>query len=143
MIATVLAAVISKMSTDATLIGYLGGAFVYPGWLTENMTIPCVTAIENNESSTPRVGYAVYKNRDNAPMLQIDIWISRDDEDGPNTIEDIEQIVNRIDVLFIGDNVANTRSWRRVSSSGPSKDPDDQRLIHKSLRYGFEYKVTD
>jgi hypothetical protein len=136
---TVMAGLWTLLDTDGTLLALINGR-VFLGWKTSAMAIPCVTISENNEASTPRPTYATSKHRDSSPVIQIDIWIDRTDETAPNTIEDVEAIVERIDTLLFGTGVANTHSWRRVSSSGPT--PEDN-YFHKALRYEFGYSVTD
>jgi len=140
MMPTVLSSVRSLLNNDATLIEYLGINRVFLGWLTESMQIPCITISENNETSNQRPCYLIFKHRDNSPLVQIDLWVDRKGDGFPCTIEDVETIVSRVDALLFGTGVTNTRSWRRVSSSGPTEADN---LFHKALRYEFAYSVSD
>jgi len=140
MIVSILAALRTLLHDDSTLQGLLGGAYVYLGWKTNKMHVPCVTIVENNESSFRRTCYDQFKTRDNAPTIQIDIWVDENSETAPNAPEDIEPIANRIDVLLFRTGVTNTRAWGRVSSSGPYPE---ENLFHKALRYRFEFSIID
>jgi len=140
MMPTILAALRKALNDDSALGTLLGGKRVYLGWLTEKMTIPCVTITENSERSTPRPCHASGRHRDNSSVVQIDIWIDRTDDEPPSTVEDVETIVSRIDELLFVTGVTNTRGWSRVSSSGPHQEDD---LLHKALRYEFAYSVKD
>jgi hypothetical protein len=136
---TVLAALWTLLDTDATLLALLGG-HVFLGWKADPRDIPCATITENNESSTPRPCYGAHHHRDSSPIVQIDIWVNRLGDVAPCTVEDVEAIVDRIDVLLFRTGVTNTRGWRRVSSSGPTPEED---VLHKALRYEFAYSVSD
>jgi hypothetical protein len=136
---TVMTSLWTLLDTDSTLLALLAGR-VFLGWKTDEMDIPCATIAENNESSTPRVCYGANYHRDSSPTVQIDIWIERTRETAPNSVEDVEAIVTRIDWLLFRTGVTNTRGWRRVSSSGPTPEGN---LFHKALRYEFQYSVTD
>jgi len=130
---TIFAAVRNALKADATLLGYLGGAYIYRRHPAQTPKVPSVTLDENSEKSKLRVGYKTHKSRDLSPVLQVDIWIA-------SSGEDLDRIAYRIDeLLFAG--IAGTRSWERISSS--DHYDEDLKAFHKVLRYSFEYSVTD
>jgi len=146
-LAAILLDIRTLLDGDTILQGpaMLGAAgHVFPGWRTDDMVLPCLTITENSESSVRRPTYGTSRHRDNSPTIQIDFWTSVDDSNAPTTDVEVDLICDRIDeLLFKPGNVANTRSWRRSTTSPLSPDPDAPRELHKALRYSFEYGVTD
>ena len=140
MIPEVMDSIRDALNADTTLQGYLGIDHVILGWPTERTVIPCVSIIENTEASRRRSCYTRHGHRDSLPVIQIDIWINREQEDFPNSLDDCETISAYIDGLLFKNGIANTKEWERVSESGPRPDAN---LFHKTLRYSFKYSVTD
>jgi hypothetical protein len=140
-------AILTKLNGDATLQGLLGGTnrcFRARRILPEDCS--CVTVKSTNESSSPRVGYAVYqKIRDQSALIQVDIWVSAQDETKPCTGEDTDEIETRIDAILL-DAVTETSgtlqgSWQKTTAS--QQFEDDVRIWHNAIRYGFQYSLTD
>ena len=101
MIVTIFQKILDKLQADDTLLGYLGGNYIFRAKMTAPFRVPSVTLMENNEKSAPRVGYInVAKIRDNSPTVQVDVWVSSADESFPCTGEDADLIANRIDRLW-------------------------------------------
>jgi hypothetical protein len=140
MIPEVMNSIRDVLNADTTLQGYLGVDHVILGWPTERTVIPCVSIIENTEASRRRSCYTRHGHRDSFPVIQIDIWINREQEDFPNSGDDCGTIATRIDGLLFGVGIENTREWERVSESGPRPDGV---LLHMTLRYSFRYSVSD
>jgi hypothetical protein len=144
--ATVLSSIYTLLHDDSALQGLLGAGVerVFTGWRTDDMVVPCLTLTENTEGSDLRVGYGISRHRDATPTIQLDYWTSLDSEGAPTTEVEVGPICDRIDeLLFKPGNVANTRSWRRSSTSPLSPDPDQPHDLHKALRYSFAYGATD
>lgn len=138
----IFAAILTILREDATLTELLGGDFVYRAKGVDPAHIPSVTLLENNENSTLRTGYNTWKTRDQNPTLQVDIWVSTNQEFPPCTGEDADLIADRIDViLFAPDAIAGTRGWSRTSSS--TQHDEDIGGVHIARRYSFKYKTTD
>lgn len=138
----VFAALLDVLRDDTDLQALLGGPFVYRAHGVQLAHIPSVTLLENNESSKLRAGYNTYRNRDNSPTLQVDIWIDTNQEDSPCTGEDADMIAEKIDeILFAPAAVAGTHGWSRNSST--TQDDSDIGGIHIALRYSFGYSLTD
>ena len=140
-------ALIGLLRGNAALISSTTGvgnaSRIKMGWVNKDTVYPCITVNENNEPSQPRAGYFASKVRDNSPTIQVDIWLSSEHETFPYTNDDCKAIATIVDVLLIGTGLTNTRGWKRVSSSGPSPDPSDNRVIHMARRYAFDYTITD
>jgi len=145
MITTVFQAILDKLNTDATLLGYLGGAYCFRAKIYGPSRVPSITLLENNEPSKPRVGYNSSRRRDNNPTVQIDVWVSSADESFPCTGEDADLISNRIDELLLNSlsPVTGTMagSWEKSSSS--QQHEADPQIWHNALRYSFGYSVLD
>lgn len=141
--AAVFQAILTKLTSDATLVSRLGGALVYRRQTDRIGHIPSITISENTEASVPRVGYRTIRMRDNSPVLQVDIWVSGDDESSPNSGEDADLIAERVDELLLDASspVTGTQQWARTSSS--QQFEDDVRVWHNALRYSFQYSITD
>jgi hypothetical protein len=136
-------AILDKLTSDGVLTSRLGGAYVYRRQTNRVGRIPSVTLAENTESSTPRVGYRVTRKRDNSPILQVDIWVSGDDESSPNSGEDADLIAERVDELLLDASspLTGTGQWARTTSS--QQFEEDTRIWHNALRYTFQYSITD
>lgn len=129
----IFALVRNTLKNDATLQGYLGGAYVYRRHPAQAPKVPSITLDENTEKSKPRVGYITHKTRDLAPTLQVDVWVA-------SSGEDLDRVAYRVDELLLP-GVTGTRAWERISSS--DQYDEDLKAFHKALRYSFEYSVTD
>ena len=139
---SVFSAVLDLLKGNTDLLALLGGPSVYRAYGVTPAHIPSITLLENNESSTPRPGYNRYRNRNNSPTLQVDVWINTFQEDPPCTGEDADMIAEKIDeLLFAPDAVAGTYGWTRNSRS--TQNDTDIGGIHIAIRYSFAYKVTD
>lgn len=139
---TIFAAILDLLRSDTGLVSLLGGAYVYRSHGVTPARIPSVTLLENNESSKLRTGYNTRRDRDNSPVLQVDVWIDTNQPDPPCTGEDADMIAEQIDkALFAPGAVPGTRSWTR--NSGTTQNDEDIGGVHKALRYSFAYKLTD
>lgn len=139
---TVFSSVLDLLRENTDLQALLGGPYVYRAHGVQPAHIPSVTLLENNESSKLRAGYNAYRNRDNSPTLQVDIWIDTNQEDPPCTGEDADMIAETIDeILFAPGAVTGTYGWTRNSST--TQNDADIGGIHIARRYSFGYKVTD
>ncbi len=140
-------AILTKLNGDATLTGLLGSTGrCFRARRIKPADLPCVTISANAESSTPRVGYIAYdKVRDNATLIQVDIWVSSEDEDAPCTGEDADEIEMRIDALLLDASsaVAGTREGTWAKSTASQTFEEDTRIWHNAIRYGFEYIIND
>jgi len=142
MIVSVFSAVIDLLRESVELQALLGGPYVYRAYGVNPAHIPSVTLTENNESSTPRPGYNRYRNRNNSPTLQVDVWINTFQEESPCTSEDADMIADKIDeLLFAPDAVAGTYGWTRNSRS--TQNDADIGGIHIAIRYSFGYVIND
>lgn len=138
---SVMQGILDALNGDALILQYLHGARVFRGWINQDTIIPCITVIENNENSKPRVGYFNSGHRDNTPGIQIDIWISKSQEGFPSTNDDLDVIAQRIDEFMFHTGVTNTHLWEKVSTS--EQFEPDTGLFHKALRYNFRYNLHD
>lgn len=145
MISTVFAALLDRLQADATLLGYLGGAYIFRAKNVAPSQVPSITVFENTEKSNPRVGYCAFKKRDNASTVQIDIWVSSENDGFPCTGEDTDLIAERIDALLLDatSEVSGTRAGTWVKATSSQQYEDDTALWHNALRYSFEYVITD
>jgi hypothetical protein len=138
----VFASILDLLRDNADLQVLLGGPYVYRAFGVNPAHIPSVTLLVNNESSNLRSGYNRFRNRDNSPTLQVDVWINTDQEDSPCTGEDADMIAEKIDeLLFAPDAVPGTYGWTRNSRS--TQNDTDIGGIHIASRYSFRYTVTD
>jgi hypothetical protein len=138
----IFASVLNLLREDAGLVALLGGAFVYRANGVSPAHIPSITLLGNNESSQLRAGYNTYRNRDNSPTLQVDIWIDPNQETSPCTGEDADLIADRVDeILFAPRAVTGTHGWNRTSRT--TQHDEDIGGIHIALRYSFGYSLTD
>jgi len=140
---TIFQAIIDKLQADATLTGYLGGAYVFRSKKFAPSILPCITLLTNNESSTPRPGAATTKRRDASPTLQVDIWVSAASENFPCTGEDCDIIANRVDEVLLdaAAPVIGTKAWRKETET--QQNEDDPPIWHNGLRYSFTYSLID
>jgi hypothetical protein len=138
----IFAAILDLLRADTTLVSLLGGPYVYRSHGVTPARIPSVTLLENNESSKLRPGYNTFRDRDNAPTLQVDVWIDTNQETPPCTGEDADYISEQIDkALFAPGAISGTRGWNRAS--GSTQHDEDIGGVHKALRYSFAYTKTD
>jgi hypothetical protein len=138
----VFAAILDKLLADTTLTGLLGGAYIYRAYGAQPAHIPAITLIGNNETGSRRPGYNSTGRRDKSPTLQIDIWISTNQETAPCTGEDADEIADRIDeILYSSTPITGTHNWAQSSAS--VQDDSDIGGIHVTLRYSFKYGLTD
>lgn len=139
--ADVFAAIRDALLADPTLVGLLGGPYIYRARGVQPANIPSITLLENNESSKLRVGYNTFRTRDQSPTLQVDVWIDTNQADSPCTGEDADDIAERIDYVLFSSPPTGTRSWSRTSSS--TQHDEDIGGIHIARRYSFAYQTTD
>ena len=140
-------AILTKLNGDATLTALLGGSNrCFRARVIKPQECPCVTVRTTAESSGPRVGYVNYRKiRDQGVLIQVDVWVSAQDETVPCTGEDADEIEARIDAVLL-DAVTETTgtlqgSWQKNTASQIFED--DVRIWHNSIRYGFQYRLTD
>lgn len=143
MIVSVFQGILDTLAADATLAGYLGGPYIYRRKAGRPARTPAVTLVENTESSSRRAGYRASPVRDNAPTLQVDVWVSGAGDSFPCTGEDADLIANRIDDVLLAETppAAGTAGWERTTTS--QQYEDDTHLWHNALRYSFRYSVID
>ena len=142
MITATFQAIIDKLEADATLLTYLGGAYVFRGKATRAMQVPSITLTTNTEKATHRAGYNSNRVRDLYPTLQVDVWVSSEDAAFPCTGEDADTIENRVDaVLMSSSPVSGTILWQKISAS--QQYEQDTRIWHNAIRYSFRYTTTD
>lgn len=138
----VFAAILDLLKADSGLTALLGGSYVYRANGVNPAHIPSVTLLENNESSKLRTGYNTYRERDNSPTLQADIWIDTNQESSPCTGEDADLIAEQIDeILFAPGAASGTYGWTRTSST--TQHDEDIGGVHIARRYSFKYKLND
>ena len=139
---TVFQGIIDAIASDATILGYLGGTYVFRGKADGLAHVPSITVRETTESSLKRVCYNAFPVRDNDVAVQVDVWVSAAGESFPYTGEHIDQIAERVDELLVGATpVSGTRAWQKVGSS--QQYEDDTSIWHNALRYTFQYSITD
>ena len=139
--ADVFASIRNALLADPTLVGLLGGPYIYRARGVDPAHIPSITLLENNESSKLRACYNTFKTRDQSPTLQVDVWIDTNQADSPCTGEDADDIAERIDYVLFSSPPAGTRSWSRTSSS--TQHDEDIGGVHIARRYSFAYQTTD
>lgn len=137
------ASIIAALRADATLLTYLGGAYVFRAKTIAPSQVPSVTVQTNNEKSDPRPGSINSGHRDAAPTIQVDIWISDLHEGFPCTGEDADTIANRIDevILHPATAIAGTYGWSKTTES--QQHEDDTGIWHNAIRYSFQYTLQD
>jgi len=133
---TVKAAILDRLYNDTILQGYLGGAYVRLGHISDTDQVPVVTIEEIFERAEPRVGYNSHYKRDNFPTIQIDIQFH-----GTEPLLKFDQIEERIDVLLFKMGISGTMGWKRVTSSNQYDDDTETRI--RTLRYQFQYVIND
>ena len=144
MIPSVFQEILDKLNDDATLPGYFGSTFfAFRSRALAPSQLPLITLMENTEKSKTRAGYSGSKVRENAPTIQVDVWVSSADESFPCTGEDADLIAERIDeVLLDGTTpVTGTTSWEKMGSS--QQHEDETAIWHNALRYTFRYSALD
>jgi len=129
-------AVMDTLKAYSALTSLLGSADnIVTGHISQENAFPCVTLIQNNEPTKKRTGYIAYqKVRDQYPILQIDCWSKKSEQE-------TYEIADLLDIHLIGDNVSGTRSWEKVTDSDQFEK--DVHIFHKALRYSYEYTITD
>jgi hypothetical protein len=141
---TVMDTIYALLHEDATLITYLGAANVSIGWVNQDSVFPCVTVFGGSESSNPKFGYDFSGNRDNAPSVQIDVWIDKSHVAPlPSTSRDLSVIADYVDKLIFAAHVTGTSGWRRNSYPEQQENSVLTTLFHKTMTYQFEYKTQD
>jgi len=138
---TILAAMLDALNADAVLVGYLGGARVFRGWINKDTVIPCVTITESNESSMSYAGYNASGHRKMRPGIQVDTWISKSHEGFPCNGDDLDVIANYVDWFIFHTGFTNTKEWERITTS--EQYESDTLLFHKAMRYNFTYNQVD
>jgi hypothetical protein len=127
-------AVITALKAASALTTLLGGQYVYPRSMGAPTRIPGLYLSLSGETSKRRPGYLADRKRDNAPVLQVSVFHA-------GTAAQVDAIADAVDVALLSSNLAGTRGWRRVSRV--EQFEEDTRLHHVSLRYAFEYTITD
>lgn len=127
-------AIITALKANTALTTALGGQYVYPRNRDAVAQVPGVYLLTNTERRKRRPGYNVDRKRDNAPILQVDIF-----HDG--TTLEADTVADAVDAALFRANVAGTRSWEGVSRSDQYED--DLHRHHIALRYSFAYTLTD
>jgi hypothetical protein len=133
---TTLGTIITILKADATLTTLLGGQYIYPGYLSQALGLPCVTVTENTESSKKRVGYVNQKTRDQTAVIQVDALVSG----GSSAAADA--VMARVERVLVSDTVTDTHGWEKIGSGAPEYD-EPTRAYHVMARFRFEYITTD
>lgn len=153
--------ILAKLNGDATLLALLGVTALDPAnppiFRAQRLApvkVPSVTLREGNlsQSSFPGSNAAIDITgafvSSNNPTLQIDVWVSSeggispDNLPYPQTGEDADAIVDRINVLLVQDTknrVSGTHSWAGVSAT--QQYEVETGLFHNVSRYQFEYFI--
>lgn len=134
MLASYYASIRNLLKNDSTMQTLLGGEYVYVAHVAQTNQIPCVTLLQNSETTKKRVGYQSSKERENSPVVQLDVWSNK------SFLETIN-VANQIDVLLNDTGIDS--EWALVKVGDSDQFEPDTRLYHKTLRYGFVYKVDD
>lgn len=128
------AAIITALKANAALTTALGGQYIYPRSREAVAQVPGAYLTTNTERRKRRPGYNVDRKRDNAPILQVDIFHA-------GTAAQVDAVADAVDAALFRANVAGTRSWEGVSRSDQYED--DLQRHHIALRYSFAYTLTD
>jgi hypothetical protein len=154
--------ILAKLNGDAALLALLGVTTLDPAnppiFKAQRLVpvkAPSVTLDSGNpsQSSFPGSNAAIDTPgafvSSNNPTLQIDVWVSSeggispDNLPYPQTGEDTDAIVDRINVLLVQDTknrVSGTHGWSGVSSA-PTRYEVETGLFHNVSRYQFEYFI--
>ena len=130
----VMQGILNLLMADTTLTGLLGAASIFPGWIQQGYTLPCITVTENNETSRKRVGYTHYGHRDQEAVVQIDAWTKE-------SYRACETLMNRVETTLIPDSVADTRGWEKIGES--ISHESDIGTYHGMARFRFKYNLED
>jgi hypothetical protein len=134
MTVAITAAIIAALKANTALVALLGGQYVYPRSRAAVQQIPGIYLTTNTEGRKRRPGYNVDKKRDNAPILQVDVFHT-------TTAAAVDAIAEAVDAALFGTGVAGTRGWSGVSRS--EQYEEDLGRHHVALRYSFAYTLTD
>jgi len=143
MITSIFQAILDNLNKDSILTGYIGANHCYRARMVAPSIIPSVTLMQNNEKSDQRVGYNASKHRDSTPTIQIDVWVSSNDETFPCTGEDADLIANRIDEVILNPStpITGTYGWSKDTES--QQHDNEVNIWHNALRYSFSYNAQD
>lgn len=132
---SVMTAVLDALKADSSLVLFLGStANIITSHISQAKIFPAVSVFQNTESSKKRVGYKAVKTRDQYSIYQVDVASTK-------TMQETFEIADLIDILCVGDNIAGTLAWQKVSDSDQFEE--DVHVFHKALRYSFQYVITD
>ena len=158
---TIFQRILAKLNGDATLLNLLGVTTLDPAnppcfraQRSFPTKMPSVTLKEGSFQATPMPGAdkaidiaGALVTTEN-PSIQIDVWVSSEggiSPDGlsyPQTGEDADAIVDRINILLVKDTknvVTGTMKWNIVS--GTQQYEQDTYLFHNVVRYQFQYFI--
>jgi hypothetical protein len=133
--AALTAAIIDLLRADPALTTLLGGATaIFPGHISQGYQFPCVTVLENSETGKKRLGYFDQKTRDQAAVIQVDVWMK-------TSYLEAETVMNRVEAVLIPDPIDTTWGWEKMAEA-VSFEPD-LAVYHVMSRFRFEYSITD
>ena len=133
--AAITSAIIDLLRADTALTTLLGSATaIFPGHISQGYQFPCVTVLQNSETGTKRLGYFDQKTRDQAAVIQVDVWFK-------TSYLDAETAMNRVEAVLIPDVIATTWGWGKMAEA-ISFEPD-LAVYHVMSRFRFEYSITD
>lgn len=143
MITSVFQAILDNLNKDSILTGYIGANHCYRARMVAPSQVPSITLMQNNEKSDCRPGYNSSKHRDSTPTIQIDVWVSSNDETFPSSGEDTDIIANRIDEVILNPvtPITGTFGWSKDTES--QQHDNEVNIWHNALRYSFRYSAQD
>ena len=143
MIISVFQAILDNLNDDSILTGYIGANHCFRARMVAPAQIPSITLMQNNEKSDQRVGYNSSKHRDSTPTIQIDVWVSSNDETFPSSGEDADIIANRIDEVILNPTtpITGTFGWSKDTES--QQHDNEVNIWHNALRFSFRTTLQD
>jgi len=135
MITSVRVGIKAALKNDAEIQTILGGQHVFIGHIKEVKQIPSITILAGAGKTTKEPGYNYWKFRTDSPIVHITCWSHS------SRLQTV-QLSERIDKILVGNEVPNTRFWRRV---GGGMDLFDNEIgaYYIPLHYAFEYEIVD
>ena len=152
--AAIFNAIIDTLKADTTLVGYLGGPYVFRAQKIAPARIPSVTVRMVGETSHMRTGFTQVKTapiphtilRFKQSTITVKVWVSSQHTGFPQTGADSDLIADHIeDILLDSTNfptgpagdTESTHAWNKVSET--QMHEDEKELWCNTMRFTFEY----
>lgn len=127
--------VITALKANSSLVTLLGTAAQISAPNKQgSSTYPYVTVKGEDGLGEKRVGYRNIKERTQEGFATVEVYVK-------TTWKDADDIVSQIDKTLISDTVTDTWGWKKITDSNVWID--EENTYKKTMRYSFNYLITD